>query len=154
MDSTDSNKPAVGGVLGGVLQRFRQHPQPAPAPAAAEVVEDLSPPADVAHPAIVPIAPRPRSSLCGKAIGSAPQPCGPIENYIHESWDAERAAAVLVEVEGLIDAALAPGGVANTQARRNVMANERAIIRRHVETQNPCVWTWPDSLRNLLARWK
>ena len=71
------------------------------------MVEDPSPPADIAHPATpvdvphpatVPAAPRPRSSLCGKAIGSALQPCGPIESYIHESWDAERSAAVLAEV--------------------------------------------------------
>jgi hypothetical protein len=70
------------------------------------------------------------------------------------AWDAARAAAVVAEVDARIDAAVAPGGAANTDVRRRLLANERIIVRRLEHARDPLLWDWPASIGCLLARWR
>jgi hypothetical protein len=68
-------------------------------------------------------------------------------------WDATRAAALVAEVDRLIEKELAPGGVANTEARRRVLRNEGSIVRRLQQDRDPLLWQWPEAAFHLLARW-
>jgi hypothetical protein len=68
-------------------------------------------------------------------------------------WDATRAAALVAEVDRLIEKEVAPGGAANTEARRRVLRNDRSIIRRLQQARDPLLWEWPESIFRLLARW-
>jgi hypothetical protein len=69
------------------------------------------------------------------------------------SWDAAAADKVISRVDAMIDAALAQGNPANSPARRKVLANEREIVRRLARNQDSSLWTWPQALVGLLARW-
>jgi hypothetical protein len=69
-------------------------------------------------------------------------------------WDAESAAAVVAEVDARIDTALSARGIVGNSARGNVLANERAIVRRLARKYNPSLWAWPQALERLLARWE
>jgi hypothetical protein len=68
-------------------------------------------------------------------------------------WDVMRAAAVVAQVNVLIDAALAQRGVAEIPSRRQILANERQIVRGLELHHDPYLWEWPEALSNLLARW-
>ncbi len=69
-------------------------------------------------------------------------------------WDAARASAVVAEVDALVDAAVAVDGGASTPARRNVIEGDRAIVRRLAASHDPMLWSWPQSIPRLLARWR
>jgi hypothetical protein len=68
-------------------------------------------------------------------------------------WDVLRAAAVVAQVNVLIDAALAQRGVAVIPSRRQILTNERLIVRGLELNHDPYLWEWPEALSNLLARW-
>jgi hypothetical protein len=74
------------------------------------------------------------------------QPEGP-------AWDSARAAAVVAEVERRIDAALAQGEPTDKPSRRQILANERVMVRRMVQQEDAALWAWPAALDHLLARW-
>jgi hypothetical protein len=74
------------------------------------------------------------------------QPEGP-------AWDSARAAAIVAEVERRIDAVLAHGGLTGRRSRRQILANERVIVRRMAQEEDSALWAWPAALDNLLARW-
>ena len=69
------------------------------------------------------------------------------------AWDATRAAALVAEVDRLIEKEVTPGGAANTEARRRVLRNDRSIIRRLQQARDPLLWEWPEAIFRLLARW-
>ena len=69
-------------------------------------------------------------------------------------WDATRAAALVAEVDRLIEKEVAAGGAANTEARRRVLRNEGSIVRRLQQDRDPLLWQWPEAIFRLLARWK
>jgi hypothetical protein len=68
-------------------------------------------------------------------------------------WDATRAAALVAEVDRLIEKEVAAGGAANTEARRRVLRNEGSIVRRLQQDRDPLLWQWPEAAFHLLARW-
>ena len=68
-------------------------------------------------------------------------------------WDADRAAAIVAEVDTQIAAALLAAPIAAYPARRSVLANEQAIVHRLAWNRDPFVGEWPRALRDLLARW-
>jgi hypothetical protein len=70
------------------------------------------------------------------------------------TWDPNRAAQAIAEVDRLIDAALAAGDVANTPSRRRILEDDKAIVRSRAHEQDPIVWGWPASVGALLARWQ
>jgi hypothetical protein len=80
--------------------------------------------------------------------------CSPSPAADTTSRDAERAAAIIAKVDALIDEALKAASVAASPARRNVLANERAIVRRLAREGDPLLGTWPQALERLLARWQ
>ena len=69
------------------------------------------------------------------------------------AWDATRAAALVAEVDRLIEKEVAAGGAANTEARRRVLRNEGSIVRRLQQDRDPLLWQWPEAAFHLLARW-
>lgn len=69
------------------------------------------------------------------------------------AWDAERASAIVAEVDTLIDTALLGNPVAICPVRRNILANERGIVRRLARDRDPFLARWPQALRRLLRRW-
>jgi hypothetical protein len=68
--------------------------------------------------------------------------------------DTARAAALVAEVDRVIEKEVAAGGVANTEARRRVLRNEGSIVRRLQQDRDPLLWQWPEAIFRLLARWK
>jgi len=64
-----------------------------------------------------------------------------------------RAAAVVSEVDAMVEAALASRHISGDRARQNVLRNECAIVRRLAREGDPFLWEWPEALRVLLARW-
>ncbi len=68
-------------------------------------------------------------------------------------WDAGRAAAIVAEVDALIDGAWNAAPIADNPARRNVLTNERGIVRRLARARDPFLRRWPQALHDLLARW-
>lgn len=69
-------------------------------------------------------------------------------------WDDQRAAALIAEVDVRVEAALLTDPVADKPARRNVLANERQIVRRLARCRDSFLWQWPQALDHLLERWK
>lgn len=68
-------------------------------------------------------------------------------------WDAQRAAAIVAEVDAQIEAALLSAAIAANSARRNVLANERQIVRQLAQHRDPFLWQWPRALGRLLQCW-
>lgn len=82
-----------------------------------------------------------------------PAACGTAPVADTPSWDAERAAAIVTEVDALIDEALKAVLIADNPARQNVLTNERVIVGRLARECDPFLAAWPQALRDLLARW-
>jgi hypothetical protein len=72
---------------------------------------------------------------------------------LDDPWNAVGAAEVVVKVDAIIDAALERGRPFISPARRQILANERCIVRRLVQNHDPFLWNWPEALVRLLARW-
>lgn len=72
---------------------------------------------------------------------------------VQATWDADRAAAVVTEVDRIIKKEVAPGGAANTEARRRVLKNDGSIVRRLQQARDSSLWEWPAATFRLLSRW-
>jgi hypothetical protein len=68
-------------------------------------------------------------------------------------WDADRAVALVAEVDRLIETEVARSATANTEARRRVLRNDGAIVRRLQQARDSSLWAWPEATLHLLARW-
>jgi hypothetical protein len=74
-----------------------------------------------------------------------------------DAWDSDCAAIIIAKVDALIDAAIAPGGIANTPARRQLLEIDRQLIRRYDRERDPLLWSWFEPGRGtagLIARWQ
>lgn len=80
--------------------------------------------------------------------------CSPPVAADSSPWDAESAAAIVAEVDAQIEAALLTDPMADKPARRQVLANERQIVRQLARCREPFLWQWPKALRRLLRRWE
>jgi hypothetical protein len=69
-------------------------------------------------------------------------------------WDAARAAAIVAEVDRIIAREVAPGGGADTEPRRRLLASDGVVVRRLQQARDPMLWQWPEAIARLIARWR
>ena len=92
--------------------------------------------------------------VVGDALPSTAGQTGPTEGATGlVPWEADRAVALVAEVDRLIAREVTRCGSANTEARRRVLRNDGAIVRRLQQARDSSLWAWPEATLHLLARW-
>lgn len=117
-----------GGILARLLQRFA-----------------------TSSPAVVPV-PSAIEKPAAEARGEAEEG----ERTVPTEWDEVRAQEIQAAISSRVDQAIRemPLDYPRRQARLNVLARVPVICLSLAEKRNPHLWTWLDSLEQMIARWK